>query len=84
MVLDVTILNKEIDKRNALIEGIPEKEAKIKELQTKVCELNREIEEIIAQVNSIDVEVLDTEIKQLKDIVEYLSAQNTPITDGNY
>lgn len=84
MVLDVTILNKEIDKRNALIEGIPEKQARIEELQAKVYEINREIEEITAQVNSIDVEVIYTEIKQLRDIVEYLTAQNTPITDGSY
>lgn len=84
MVLDVTILNKEIDKRNALIEGIPEKEARIEELQEKVVALNREIEDLRKYINGIDVKVIDAEIKQLRDIVEYLTIANTPTTDGSY
>lgn len=84
MVLDVTILNKEIDKRNALIEGIPEKEARIEELQENVVALNREIEDLRKYINGIDVEVIDAEIKQLRDIVEYLTIANTPTTDGSY
>lgn len=84
MCLDVTILNKEIDKRNALIEEIPEKETKIEELREKVVALNHEIEELVKDINGIDVEVINAEIKQLRDIVEYLTIANTPTTDGSY